>query len=109
MKNTRRNFLKLATTISAFPAIVPPTVLGASAPSNKFTMGFIGTGNNGTNWLRGFLRDERVRVLAVCDVNREGPGYWDNTIRGREPAKRMVDDHYGGVGCAAYEDFPALD
>ncbi len=104
----RRSFLKhsLATSsLFTLPTIVPSNVLGAGAPSNKLTMGFIGTGNNGTNWLRGFLRDERVRVLAVCDVNKEGPGYWDGTIRGREPARRIVNEHYGGVGCAAYEDF----
>ena len=38
-----------------FPAIVPARVLGADAPSNQLTIGFIGTGNNGTNWMRRFL------------------------------------------------------
>ncbi len=104
-KPSRRGFLVSLATAAAFPSIVPSTVLGANAPSNKITMGFIGTGNNGTNWLRNFLRDDRVRVTAVCDVNKEGPGYWDGSIRGREPAKRIVDEHYDGVGCAAYEDF----
>jgi predicted dehydrogenase len=51
------------------------------------------------------MGDERVRVVAVCDVNKEGPGYWSGTVRGRDPAKRRVDDFYKGVGCAAYEDF----
>lgn len=103
---SRRGFLKSAAcAASLFPTIVPSSVFGSFAPSNRFTMGFIGTGNNGINWLKGFLRDERVRVLAVCDVNREGPGYWDGSIRGREVAKRIVDQTYEGVGCAAYEDF----
>lgn len=87
------------------PAIVPASVFGASAPSDKITMAFIGTGNNGINWLHPFLRDDRVRVVAVCDVNREGPGYWDNSIRGREVARRIINEKYQGVGCAAYEDF----
>lgn len=88
-----------------FPAIVPARVLGADAPSNQLTIGFIGTGNNGTNWMRLFLRDGRVRVLAVCDVNREGGGYWDGSVRGLEPARRLVNDHYGDTSCLAIEDF----
>lgn len=102
---TRRRFLASLSAGAAIPAIVPSHVIGALAPSNKITIGFIGTGNNGTNWLRHFLRDPRVRVVAVCDVNKEGDGYWDNSIRGREPARRMVDEHYGGISCAGYEDF----
>jgi predicted dehydrogenase len=39
-------------------------------------MGVIGTGNQGTNDMNAFLRDGRVRILAVCDVNREGPDHW---------------------------------
>jgi predicted dehydrogenase len=106
MKNrTRRSFLKHTALAGAALAIVPSRVLGADAPSNKITMAFIGTGNNGTNWLHQFLRDSRVRVVAVCDVNKEGPGYWDNTIRGREPARRTVNSAYSDTSCGAYEDY----
>ncbi len=52
-----------------------------------------------------FLKDDRVRIVAVCDVNREGPGYWDNTIRGREPARRLVNESYGNSDCKGYEDY----
>lgn len=117
-KLTRRRFFRAAATVGAAvaaPAIVPASAIGAGtrpAPSNRITMAFIGTGNQGTNDLRGFLQDGRVQVVAVCDCNREGPGYWDGTVRGREPARRIVDGHYGrdvGAGthgaCDAYEDF----
>ncbi len=100
---TRRTFMQ--STLGGFPAIVPASVLGQAAPSNKLTIGFIGTGNNGTNWMRRFLRESRVRVIAVCDVNREGGGYWDGTIRGREPARRLVNEHYGDNSCLAMADF----
>lgn len=100
---TRRTFIR--STLGGFPAIVPATVLGQDAPSNKLTIGFIGTGNNGTNWMRRFLHDSRVRVIAVCDVNREGGGYWDGTIRGREPARRLVNEFYGDDSCLALADF----
>ena len=100
---TRRTFMK--STLGGFPAIVPASVLGQAGPSAQLTIGFVGTGNNGTNWMRRFLRDSRVRVLAVCDVNREGGGYWDGTIRGREPARRLVNEYYGDNSCLALADF----
>lgn len=87
------------------PFIVPANVLGADAPSGKIAIAFIGTGNNGTNYLGPFLRDNRVKVTAVCDVNRVGPGYWNGSVRGREPARRMVDEYYGGTVCRAFVDY----
>ena len=115
-KLNRRSFLKRASAaagaMAAFPTIVPSSVFGATAPSNRITMAFIGVGNQGTNDLQGFLEDERIQVVAVCDVNRESPGYWSGTVRGREYAKRLVDTYYTEKkalpdykGCDAYEDF----
>lgn len=106
-KLNRRDAIKTFSLLAA-PALVPSSVFGADAPSEKKTIGFIGTGNNGTNWIRPFLQDDRMRIVAVCDVNAEGPGYWDGTIRGREPARRMVNEFYGGNTCAGYEDYRNL-
>ncbi len=102
---SRRSFLKSTAVALAAPTIVPASVFGKDSPSNRITMAFIGTGNNGYNWLKPFMKDSRVQVVAVCDVNREGPGYWDNTVRGREPARLLVDETYGGKTCQAYEDY----
>ena len=105
-KNSRRSFLKQAAGAAiAVPTIATVPLLGKDAPSNKATIGFIGTGNNGTNWIGRFLGDKRMRVVAVCDVNKEGPGYWAGSVRGREPAIRRVNGHYKDKGCAGYEDF----
>jgi predicted dehydrogenase len=78
-------------------------------------MGVIGTGNQGINDMRGMLGDERVQVVAVCDVNRESAGYWTGKVGGREPAKRMVEERYASgkasgtyKGCDTYEDFREL-
>ena len=102
---SRRTFLKRSAAAVAAPMIVPSTFFGQNAPSNRITMGFIGVGNNGYNWARRFPKDERCQIVAVCDVNREGPGYWNNTVRGREPARTLVDEKYGGKTCDAYEDY----
>jgi len=80
-----------------FPTIIPASALGRSgavAPSNRVTVAVIGTGNQGFNDLDSFLHDERVQVVAVCDVNRESAGYWDGKVGGREPARRLVESYY---------------
>ncbi len=118
-KITRRTFLNNAASVAgaaaAFPYIVPSSAMGGAgnvAPSNRIVMGCIGTGNQGTNDLKDFLQDSRVQIVAVCDVNRQSNGYWDNRIGGREPAKVIVTEHYTRTsapgaykGCRAYEDF----
>lgn len=119
---TRRSVLKtvVAATVGAvgFPEVLPASALGRDgqvAPSNRITMGFIGTGNQGTNDLRVFLGDERVQVLAVCDVNKESNGYWDGGVGGRDPAKEWVELAYADQkkagtykGCDTYADFREL-
>jgi predicted dehydrogenase len=116
---SRRHFLKSSTCaagiLASFPDIVPATLLGgegAVRPNSRVALGVIGTGNQGTNDMRAFLGDRRVQVVAVCDVNREGPGYWDGAVAGRDPARRMVESHYAGQqpagtyrGCLASGDF----
>lgn len=118
---SRRQMLGATTmTLAAvsFPMVVPASALGLNgqvAPSNRVNLGMIGTGNQGLNDLRDFIRDERVQIVAVCDVNKESPGYWNGAIAGREPAKRTVEGIYGEKapsgtykGCDAYSDFREL-
>ncbi|MDX2036945.1 MAG: Gfo/Idh/MocA family oxidoreductase [Isosphaeraceae bacterium] len=117
----RRGFLKTAAaaaTAFAFPAVVPDRALGrsgATPPSERIVVGFIGTGNQGFNDIRAFLRDERVQIVAACDVNRESAGYWDGKVGGREPGKRLIEKGYAdrkgegaGKSCATYVDFREL-
>lgn len=116
-RSTRRQFLGQTAAITA-PLLVPGLSLGIDekpGPNSKINLGVIGTGNQGTNDLRQFLGDNRVQVVAVCDVNRESPGYWDGKVAGRDPAVKIVEDHYAadkksGIykGCAAFVDFREL-
>jgi predicted dehydrogenase len=74
-KVKRRNFLKKSsllavTSVLAAPSIVPFSVFGSNSPSNRITIGSIGTGGMGTGNLRGFLNQPSAKVLAVCDVDR---------------------------------------
>ncbi len=111
----RRDFLKKAAAAAwaTAPWIVPSTVFGANAPSNRIQVACIGTGNQGISILRKFLKNADVQIVAVCDVNRASYGYKsEDQFLGREPARKEVDSHYGkqfGVGayrgCQAYDDF----
>jgi predicted dehydrogenase len=115
----RRHFLKKTSIAGvgalAFPHLVSSSVLRGQprpTPANRITLAVIGAGNQGLNDLRSFLRDDRVQVVAVCDVNKESPGYWDGGIAGREPARRLVEGHYANQsrdgaykGVAVYEDY----
>jgi len=121
-EHSRRGFLRTSlqgmATGLAFPTIVPASVMGLGgrvAPSNRVTLAVIGTGNQGFNDIGSFLSDERVQIVAVCDVNRESAGYWDDKVGGRDPAKRKVEQHYAthkpsGTyrGCDACVDFREL-
>ena len=44
---TRRGLLKGGLAAASAPYFVPARLLGADAPSNKITVGFIGTGSHG--------------------------------------------------------------
>src|SRR5262245_55695933 len=96
----RRKFLKgsagAAALLGLAPTIIPAHVLGADAPNNKITVGFIGTGDHGTNWNLSYsLKNPAAKVIAVCDV--------DETRLYR--AKETVNDRNGNEDCWATKDF----
>lgn len=104
MKRTisRRRFLRTnfaaALAASAFPSIVPSSVFGADAPSNRITVGCIGTGPQGRGDMGGFLGQSDARVVAVCDVKKDQ----------LELARKQVNDCYKNQDCATYGDFREL-
>ena len=84
----RRNFIKgtiIASGAMSFPNIIPARLLGKNSPSNKITVGMIGTGNHGIHRnLNMFLRQPDAKVLAVSDV------FKSRMIK----AHKMTNDHY---------------
>jgi predicted dehydrogenase len=105
---SRRQFLK-----TAAAAIVPATLFGRNAPSNRINLAMIGTGNQGFQDMRAFLQEPDAQIVAVCDVNRGSGGYRNvDQFCGREPARQLVEQTYAerrraGTfrGCDAYADF----
>src|SRR5690606_3015991 len=73
MPTSRRQFVATATGAigaMAFPAIVPASVRGAFAPSNRIEVAPLGTGRQAMRPnLPQFLEMPDVQVVAVCDVD----------------------------------------
>ena len=106
---TRRKFLRSSASLAGAallgPTVVPASVFGADAPSERITVGAIGVGRMGNGDLGEALGLKQVQVVAVCDVD-------SNRLTA---AKERVEKHYasrnqagGYKGCAAYGDFREL-
>ena len=70
---SRRRFLQGGVAALAAPVVIPSSALGAdgaTAPSERVTMGFIGCGRQCYHKnIPLFLRTQGVQALAVCDVD----------------------------------------
>ncbi len=110
---SRRTFVKAAAASLAAPYVVPRSVFGAAAPSNRIHVALIGAGNQSRVDLPSVLRFDDVQVMAVCDVNRGSYGYArPEHFLGREPVRDKVNQHYAEQtrsgtykGCDLYADF----
>ena len=67
----RRGFLQAAIAAGVFPSIVPSTVFGAEAPSNKLQIALIGCGRIGTTMdIGGLANNQDLAMLTtICDVD----------------------------------------
>jgi predicted dehydrogenase len=118
MTTNRREFIKkygIATSgIILVPTIIPACSRGkggAVAPSDRINMAFIGAGNQAGNDVREFLKDERIQITTICDVNKRSSGYWSGKVAGREFIMDQVNtfysEKYGKThqSCVGVEDF----
>ncbi len=103
----RRQFIKSLATAAAAPMIIPSSALGLdghTAPSDRITMGLIGSGSHGAGWnLDRMFANSDQQVVAVCDV--------DSTRVAQ--AEQKVNAHYGkklgrDYRCDGYADFRDL-
>ncbi|MEI8371597.1 MAG: Gfo/Idh/MocA family oxidoreductase [Planctomycetota bacterium] len=96
---SRREVLKRAAAAAgamALPMIVPGSVFGENAPSNRLNLAGIGVGGRGTFDCRSrFLPLEDVRFVACADCRQNR----------RDAFVKMANDRYQGKVCTAYRDF----
>jgi predicted dehydrogenase len=90
---------------AGFPAIVPASVFGASAPSNRIGVGAIGTGRISRGHdMPGIWKYDQARIVAVCDLDS----------RRLEDAKLLVNGYYAKKtgkpydGVTGYGDYKQL-
>lgn len=99
---SRRDFLRRAgaglaagSVLGGFPAIVPASVLGRNAPSNRINVGAIGNGRiSRVHDIPGIWKYEGARIAAVCDLDSQR----------LDQAKAFVDRFYTGKTGASYQD-----
>lgn len=109
MSTTRRDFLKRS--ISAglglwvAPTIVPASVFGPAAPSNRINIGAIGTGRISRDHdMPGVWKYDDVRIVAAADVDA-------NRVA---DAKKLIEGYYSKkqgkayTGVTTYEDYMDL-
>ncbi len=98
----RRTFVKSALMgaavasidVSGFPSIVPSSVFGAFAPSNRINIGAIGTGRISRGHdLPGVWRYDEAKVIAVCDLDSKRA----------EDARVLVNNFYSKKTSTTYD------
>jgi predicted dehydrogenase len=91
-RSSRRRFLATtaggivgSSVVAGFPSIVPASVFGQAAPSNRINIGAIGNGRiSRVHDMPGVWKYDQARIVAVCDLDS----------RRVEDAKRLVNQHY---------------
>ena len=104
MKTSRRMFLKSAAFASA-PFILPSHIWAADVkPNDRIVMGCIGMGKQLKDLMNGFIHQDGVQIVAICDVD---------TTR-RENGQRIANEYYeknpskGTADVKGYNDFREL-
>jgi predicted dehydrogenase len=94
--NSRRTFIKnslKASAILSMPTIVPASVIGKNAPSNRINIGAIGNGRIGRGHdIPGVWKYDFAKIVAVCDVDK------NRAIDG----KKLVDEYYSKQSSQPY-------
>ena len=93
--SSRRQFLGRSAAALGFPSIVPASVFGQNAPSNRITMAVIGWGMMGPGNTGKFLAEADCQVVAACDID----------TRNLEKAVGTVNRYYKNQDCKGYRDY----
>src|SRR5437867_1796879 len=95
---SRRRFLQSGAAAAAslgFPAIVPSSVFGQNAPSNRITLAAVGWGMQGPGNIGAFMNEADCQVVAACDVDKKH----------LEAAVKKINEHNRNSDCKAYHDY----
>lgn len=108
---SRRDFIKTASksavagtvALSGFPTIVPASVFGKNAPSNKINIGQIGCGRIATGHdLPETFKYDVARIVAVSDVDRHRQAACKKLVEGWYAKKTGKADY---IDIKMYDDY----
>lgn len=105
-KVSRRRFLAGSLGVMCGPQIVSAAVLGrggATAPSDRIGLGFIGAGSRGTDHIRTLLGYPGVEIVAVCDPYLSKCQQASKMVRDRSAEQGIARD-----GCGTFQDYRLL-
>jgi predicted dehydrogenase len=107
---SRRQFLKTSLAGAAgaamLPTIVPASVLGAEAPSNRIQIGQIGCGRIAHDMdMPGILKHDVARIVAVCDLDSKRVQHAKEFVEGAYAKKAGSDK---AVAVKTYGDYCEL-
>ena len=95
---TRRKFLVTGAAALGFPSIVPNSVFGQNAPSNRIALGVVGWGMQGPGNTSAFMNETDCQVVAACDIDK-------NHL---ETAVGKINERYKNTDCKPYHDYREL-
>jgi predicted dehydrogenase len=94
--SSRRSFLKKSGAVAlGFPTIVPSSIFGQNAPSNKITMAVFGWGMMGPSNTNKFLAETDCQIVAACDIDK----------RNLDKALGTINGAYKNTDCKGYHDY----
>ncbi len=95
---SRRRFLQTGVAALGFPTIVPSSIFGQNAPSNRITMAAVGWGMQGPGNMGSFLNEPDCQVVAACDLDK-------NHL---DAALKKINEHNNNSDCKGYADYREL-
>lgn len=105
MKNSLKASVATTLAMTGFPTIVPASVFGKNAPSNKINIGAIGVGRiSREHDMAETIKYDNARIMAVCDLDSKRLA----------DGKKYVNDYYSKKtgspydGVTMYNDHRAL-
>src|SRR3954471_13269119 len=100
MKNAVKGTVGTAIALSGFPTIVPASVFGKYAPSNRINIGAIGNGRiSREHDMPGVLPYDTACIMAVCDLDSKRV----------QAAKTFVNDYYSKKTGKPYDGVKTYD
>ena len=100
VKNSLKASAATGIAITGFPTIIPASVLGKNAPSNRINIGAIGVGRiSREHDMLETLKYSHARIMAVCDLDSKRLA----------DGKKYVNDYYSKLSGTAYNGVTMYD